>query len=72
MPISVKYTRSWVRFLYGIHLVSAVWLYSEVHLSTSYCETSSGRGASEARVLSDRADAGAYNRLLSIPLDEVL
>ena len=72
MPISVKYTRSWVSFLCGIHLVSAVWLYSEVYLSTSYCETTPGPGASKARVLSDRADAGAYDRLLGIPLDQVL
>ena len=61
-----------MRFLYNIHLVSVVWLYSEAHRSSSYRETTPGRGASKARILYIRANARPNDRLLVISLTEVL
>lgn len=72
MPISVKYTRSWVRFFCSIHLVSAVWLYSTVHRSSAYGETIADGGAARARFLQARIGVGANERLLDISFGEVL
>lgn len=76
MPISVKYTRSWVRFFCSIHLVSAVW-HSQASYDTSvevlsYREPIANGEAKRAKVLWDRVGVWANDRLLGTSLGEVV